>query len=262
MTSLKVQVEEAAAKLDTDSLKCLIDNHSVPDLLDSGLSLDEILAYAALADHTPCIQDCLKAGAKITHEVMHNAHLNGGYETYRLLVPAGLDVNYHFGHAGGPLTEAVMEGNLAWITFLLQSGANPNTAALAGYDAIEIAIKEKLPLTVVQLLVDHGAEFPRKGLLPLAAISGDIGVIEYLLQNGINPNERTDESFTVPNSHCLPLHLAAEWGHVDTVNLLLHYGADVEAKDSSGATALEKASSAGHSAVANLLKAQITATPS
>lgn len=78
-------------------------------------------------------------------------------------------------------------------------------------------------------------------------------VIEYLLQNGINPNESTNESHTVLNLHSSPLHLAAEQGHLDAVNLLLRYGADVEARDSDGATALEKASSEGHDDVVKLL---------
>ncbi|KIX02132.1 uncharacterized protein Z518_08071 [Rhinocladiella mackenziei CBS 650.93] len=132
--------------MDIDLLQSLFDNHGVQGLLDSGLSLEEVLAYATLADHAPSIRDCLNAGAKITYEIMENAHIGGGYETYQLLVPAGLDVN-HFGHPGGPLTEAVMAGDVAWITFLLQSGANPDVGPLAGSDALEIAIKEKLPLT-------------------------------------------------------------------------------------------------------------------
>ncbi|KIX07932.1 uncharacterized protein Z518_02586 [Rhinocladiella mackenziei CBS 650.93] len=258
MTSLRVQVGEAAAKKDTDSLQSLFDDHGVQGLLDSGLSLEEVLAYAALANHVPSIRDCLNAGAKITHEIMKNAHIGGGNEAYQLLVPAGLDVNHHFGHAGGPLTEAVMAGDVAWITFLLQSGANPNVGALAGSDALETAIKEKLPLTVVKLLVDYGAEFPRKGLLPLAVLSGDAGIIEYLLQNGINPNERTDESFTTHGMQCPVLHIAAERGQLDTVNTLLRYGADAEARDSDGKTALEKASLAGHSITVNVLKARQT----
>jgi ankyrin repeat protein len=47
---------------------------------------------------------------------------------------------------------------------------------------------------------------------------------------------------------------AAEGGHVSVAKLLLECGADVQAADNNGATALMWASAGGHMAVAELLK--------
>jgi hypothetical protein len=61
----------------------------------------------------------------VTDRVAGKAHQAATLETYRLLVPTGLDVIRHFSHAGGPLTEAVFSKDVEWITFLLESGADP-----------------------------------------------------------------------------------------------------------------------------------------
>jgi len=53
-----------------------------------------------------------------------------------------------------------------------------------------------------------------------------------------------------------PLHLAARYGFVNVVKVLIASGADVNAKDANGMTPLQIASKMGHQAVVDLLRKQ------
>jgi ankyrin repeat protein len=68
------------------------------------------------------------------------------------------------------------------------------------------------------------------GKLTKAAYKGDAGEVELLLKNGANPNER--------QMGITALITACNRGHVDVVRILLEKGADVNAKDWEGWTAL------------------------
>jgi ankyrin repeat protein len=55
---------------------------------------------------------------------------------------------------------------------------------------------------------------------------------------------------------CTPLHMAARRGNVETAQLLLDAGADIDAKDKAGDTPLRRAVNCGKAAVAELLIAR------
>lgn len=62
-------------------------------------------------------------------------------------------------------------------------------------------------------------------LVHLAADKGRTEILQMLLDRGVDINAKSAEG------HVTPLHLAASSGHLDTVNLLLEHGADIEATD-------------------------------
>jgi uncharacterized protein len=68
------------------------------------------------------------------------------------------------------------------------------------------------------------------GKLTKAAYKGNADEVEQLLKNGANPNER--------QMGITALMTACNRGHVDVVRILLEKGADVNAKDWEGWTAL------------------------
>ncbi|KAJ8688166.1 hypothetical protein QAD02_023961 [Eretmocerus hayati] len=74
--------------------------------------------------------------------------------------------------------------------------------------------------------------------LHIACIAGHALVVAYSLNNGFSPNDVID-----PNSSILPgysaLHLAACFGSLETIQLLLKHGADVHLQNSDGLTPLE-----------------------
>ncbi len=85
-----------------------------------------------------------------------------------------------------------------------------------------------------------------KTALYLAARYGHVGVVRMLL-------EASAEVDAADNLGRTPLHLAAERGHREVVHVLLAAGANVRAVDHFDMTALSYASEAGHEAIVRLL---------
>ena len=82
--------------------------------------------------------------------------------------------------------------------------------------------------------------------LHLAAYFGDLQVVHLLIENGAGLEARTKTKQT-------PLYMASEQGQLETVRLLLKKGADVNAKSRLGRTALYMALANGKKDVGDLL---------
>ncbi|XP_018652671.1 putative fetal globin-inducing factor [Schistosoma mansoni] len=67
-----------------------------------------------------------------------------------------------------------------------------------------------------------------------AAYGGHVEVLQYLMKYGANINNRTEDGWT-------PLHSAAFWNKLSCVQLLISAGADLNALTNSGQTALHLA---------------------
>ena len=80
-----------------------------------------------------------------------------------------------------------------------------------------------------------------------AASSGDTTRLRHLLENG----HQTNEAFPIVGT--LPLIVASGSGHVETVAALLEAGADIDAQDLTGWTALHAAAFHGDYATVSLL---------
>lgn len=95
----------------------------------------------------------------------------------------------------------------------------------------------------VRLLMSNGAPFTTDWLgsspLHMAAQYGHLATAEVLLRAGISKDARTKVDRT-------PLHIAAQEGHVDIVELLIKHGAEVDAKDMLRMTPLHWAVERGH----------------
>eukprot|EP01134_Creolimax_fragrantissima_P005575 CFRG5575T1 len=82
--------------------------------------------------------------------------------------------------------------------------------------------------------------------LQFAACSNQIAVAELLLEYGANINARDRHGYT-------PVMFAAQFGHVAMVHLLIQFGADVYAEDEDGANALLWAADRGNGKVVDYL---------
>ena len=185
----------------------------------------------------------------------------GDAETVRYLVEQGADVNCNDGFT--PLSEIILVKPEGWhdtFYYLIDHGAELNyvtesrTTALE--DAVEYEHRDGVDMDevcdVVRYLLKHGAPDKDDVMDALCRCaeqdSRSIPVMEILMEEGhIGVNDKGWKSIT-------PLMVAAAYGDVETVKYLLSCGADVDAVDDDGETAIDRAEKNGQTDIVLLLK--------
>lgn len=152
----------------------------------------------------------------------------------KTLLKMGGSFESPYGVTQAPIVAAVNSGIEESVEFAASRGGNVNT---------RIKINER-----------------SVSLLKYAILQGNPAIVQILIDNGANTNS------SPPPEHLSPLHFASAVGDVSVesvdvteedqiaiINLLLSEGADIEAEDSRGATALFYAAEAGRPSVVELL---------
>lgn len=209
---------------------------------------------------------------------------SGDLKIVRMLVEAGADVN----HASRemtrtPLTVAAREGHTEVARVLSRHGARQDATDWMGTTALEAAAWSCHPATVRLLLEDASANQSRinlNGALRYAAginatetgkrrgkidkrsgvkesgVAGggpaqtageSVAIVRMLLEAGADVNGSTG------STKVTPLMAAADAGNAEILQILLQTGADVDAADSNGNTALMDASLRGYEAIVQQL---------
>jgi ankyrin repeat protein len=147
----------------------------------------------------------------------------GNFETLRILLDAGADVNAGNDFQATPLLWAARNPDKARL--LIERGANPNAQSKQGRTPLMNASMRPGGSAIVALLLAKGADVKardRFGLsaLHLAALAGDVETMRLLLAKGANPN-LTDGIGRSPL-------IAAATSHIPgAVQLLLRNGVEV-----------------------------------
>lgn len=132
------------------------------------------------------------------------------------------------------LHHAALEGHEDVVELLLENGAEVDAPETDGMTALHWAAFRG-SVEVVDILLDYKADITIEALsgLPLhwAAGNGQKKVVEALLANGAGVDSRNENGATA-------LHWAAQAEHAETVRVLLASGADANAVEDDGATAL------------------------
>jgi ankyrin repeat protein len=259
--------------------------HIVP-IRRRGLGFAPLTAAGAAAGGTP-------APPKGGLTALLFATRQGEMDCVQFLVGAHVDVNQTSVDGSSPLLVAVQNGFYDIARFLLDHGANPNLANSKGWTPLYLAVKNRNPettalpppsadgvLEAIGTLLDHGANpnlqiksetevhqgmtalwLKEAGATPLlrAALCGDLTVVKLLLAHGADPLIPTFD-------HTTPLMVAAGVGWADgmlheytedqtleVVKLLLSLGADVNAANDHGITALHGAGYKGANKAIQLL---------
>ena len=163
--------------------------------------------------------------------------------------------------------KAVQFDDVNTVRALLQRGFDPNTVNPAGLSGLMLAVKEpslkvaqlllswpkvkaevrndkdesvlmlaalKGYLPLVKRLVELDADVNKPGWTPLhyAASTGQVAVIEFLLENSAYIDAESPNGST-------PLMMAALYGSPESVKVLIQAGADLNVKNQLGLTALD-----------------------
>jgi len=120
----------------------------------------------------------------------------------------------------------------------IRDGADIDDANESGESVLASALRYGCDTDLLMLLVDNGAdiyEFDDEGVsvFDMAVTYNSIEMVEYIISQGIDVNH------TNRRSRFTPLMAAASYGRVEITTLLLSHGANKEAIDDKGFSAVD-----------------------
>jgi ankyrin repeat protein/catechol 2,3-dioxygenase-like lactoylglutathione lyase family enzyme len=168
---------------------------------------------------------------------LHVAAVEGHLNVVRLLLEQGADPNAReAGDNTYPLHWAAAHGHVEIVRAVLDAGGDVHGVGDAHeLEVIGWATNENPHRTeVISLLVERGARHHIFSAMNL----GELQLIEKVVEDNPAALDRRTSRFERGQT---PLHLAINRQRYDILDLLINLGADVEAKDMGGQTALELA---------------------
>lgn len=155
-----------------------------------------VLASATDAGSVEVASYCLEQGASIGHNTRYSAAWNPKSEpVYRFMIESGAtDVTYpnvFIDRAGDILGLAADDGRHSLVKFMLERGATPNTCLeFRGFKPTLVCAALNSDKEMVELLLDHGADPDGLGVLAAAAGKGKVDTVDLLLSRGLEVNEK------------------------------------------------------------------------
>ena len=216
------------------------------------------LTTAAGAGHGAAVRELVKHGAPVAagqQEALVEAANGGHLDVVEALLEAGADSNQFPPDNWSALTAAVANNHQEVARRLLAAGADPDGGQ--GLGPLDQAIMNG-NLDLVQLLLEAGADVNRRGsggktpLIDAILFHPTAGdevspLLPVLVANGADLNAQNERGETA-------LHLAIDQGKVGDANLLIEAGPDLTLADQNGRTALSHAIERGFGDMAALLQ--------
>ncbi len=224
--------------------------------------LDEQLREAAWADDVPQARKLIGLGADVNAKdsTEQSTYLiatsEGHLELLRLVLENGALINDKDSWNGTGLIRAAERGHYLVVGELLQSGIDRDHVNRIGYQAIHEAVwfgrNDDNYAATLRVLIAGGVELDRPSGTERAT------PLQMADKRGHNQLKQVLEHATYAGETTQPdaaLLAAAADGDADAAALALRAGADLEARDERGRTALLLASAGDHVATARLLVA-------
>ena len=150
-------------------------------------------------------------GVPYSKRAFFTAAEEGAFETVKLFVEAGMDVNDPDEEGNTVLMRAALGGHLRTVRYLLEQGNSWYINAKSDYCAGDLTTERTIEMTPA----DVRCCCNRPNALMFAAFGGHLDVAEYLLEQGASWRDMGFVDYRLgPNS---ALHLAAYAGHVEVV---------------------------------------------
>lgn len=200
------------------------------------------LMSAARNGDTEAVRRMLDLGANVNEKTSKGktalmlAAAGGFTDTVKLLIGRGADVKIRDNYGTTALIAAATSGHPDAAVVLMKQGADPTFKDSSGGSALSNATFFGHTETVIALLNNMSELSPEVGneLLMLAAGLGHKKIAAALLDKGVSPNATGIKKRTA-------LMAAVAFDKLELVKLLLKHGADINARDEDGATALQVA---------------------
>ena len=209
---------------------------------------DTALIVASIEGNKEIVQFLLDNGADI--EAKDNSGFtalfwvvyNEDKEMAQFLLDNGADIEAKYDDGFTALHWSIYSKNQEIAQFLLDNRADIEAKDDMGNTALFRAVYNK-DKEMAQFLLDNGADIEAKDDTGNTALLHSIDYIKYELIKNIE-DITNEEIFAIPNLYD---------GDIEMAQLLLDNGANIEAKDNKGNTALIKASSHGNIEIAQFL---------
>jgi ankyrin repeat protein len=281
---LRTPLIEAAAEGHTTVVELLLKHGANILAKDSGgwTALDESAppgfdsVVRVLIEHNPAILESRdNRGNSALHHTAGQHHVS----TIALLLESGIEVNAKESTCRSALYKATKSGNKAVIELLLKFGADIFSKDLNGWTVLHVAAFHD-QADIGELFLQRGAEINDgpHGWSPLhiAVLKKNINFVELLLDHNADVKVMTSDGLTILD--CIDLHdthaaevmarrlqvtgnfmtftglrIAALCGYDARIRDMLERGADINASDEGGVTALMWAACGGRSSTMRLL---------
>lgn len=228
-----------------DIVSLLLQRGANPSLHDIGEERETALRTAARLRNDTIVCILIRAGADMRHaDTFHEIIANCQLDTVRLAVLHGADLLWTDPAGNTTLHAAALnDRNLAVTRWILsqipelaarlnEAGETVLWPAIASYNLR--AIRSLYRHVNVSTRSDNG-----ETALHMAARHGILGIIPFLLRDGVNVNGCSDDGFT-------PLHESIAANNYQITNYLIFHGANIDYSPTEAGTPLHHAAARGH----------------
>ncbi|KAI9048384.1 hypothetical protein LZ554_007220 [Drepanopeziza brunnea f. sp. 'monogermtubi'] len=174
--------------------------------------------------HYPaCLAALLAHGANHRHApgIMELAVGINNIDVVRTLLKAGVNPDTKKDGIFTPLCSSIRDDRDELVDLLLSNGADPNLPA-AEYPTFACVTQNRVHFLPALLEAGAGLDKP-KGILELAVSLNNLDAVDWLLDQGVSPNDRNPKGMS-------PLTTAIRENRMELVEILLERGADPHAR--------------------------------
>jgi len=137
----------------------------------------------------------------------------------------------------------------------IKNAGDVNEASETGESVLAYALRSRCDMDLLMLLVENGADlydFDDEGvsIFDMSITYNNFEMVEYMIKQGIDVN------FTQRRSRFTPLMAAASYGRVEILKLLIEHGANQDAVDVKGFSAIDFARKMNKKSILEILNCE------